>query len=537
VRTVQALLNASPDTALLIDTKGAILALNETAKKRLSALANGHLPSRNLIGASVYDIFPPDMARARKARNREVIKSGKPLRYEDHRDDRWFDTSIQPVADAGGRVVALAVFTRDITERKRDEQALAEGRETARALINAPRDTALLVDTTGTIIALNRTANQRLRELAATRLGHEPRDLVGLCVFDLFHPDVAATRKARNDEVVATGRPARFIDQRNGNWYDNTIYPMKGSDGKVVRLAVYSRDITEIKRAEEEIRAQARELAAFNKKLAETAASLAQSQHELLVANQELQEERRAVEDLNRDLEMKVRERTEDLRRAYDELKERTKQLVYAKAEAATDALTGLQNHRAFHERIAREIPAAQTGEDAISLIMLDVDNFKRVNDHLGHLAGDRILRGLARSIEKVVSKEDAYRYGGDEFAVLLCGNDAGRATAIAEEIRGAAEASLRQADTAVTVSLGVADLSNLAGPIEELIYRADMAMYWAKSVGKNRVGEWSGLNFHNPASADSSNGTATGQHREGGGLREGTSKVSAQRPVAAATA
>ncbi len=167
---------------------------------------------------------------------------------------------------------------------------------------------------------------------------------------------------------------------------------------------------------------------------------------------------------------------------------------MHAKAEAATDALTGLRNHRAFHERIAQEIPAAEAAEDSISLIMLDVDNFKRINDHLGHLAGDRILRGLARAIRKVVSKENAYRYGGDEFAILLRGKDTKRATVVAEKLRASVESTLQQSDTKVTVSLGVADLSGIAGPIEELIYRADMAMYWAKSVGKNRVGEWSGL-------------------------------------------
>ncbi len=321
-RTLMALLNASPDTALLITTNGTILALNETAKKRLAAFAqsadsSGSAPrKRDLIGTCVFDLFPPDLARSRRARDREVIRTGKPLRYEDQRNDQWFDTSIQPVTDPDGKVVALAVFSREVTERKRNEQALAESRETARALLNAPTDTALLIDTKGTIIALNKTATLRLRELAARRR-QEHHDLVGLCVFDLFHEDVAATRRARNDEVVRTGRAARFVDKRNGFWFDNTIYPMKDAQGNVARLAIFSRDITDIKQAEEEIRAQAQELSSFNTRLSETAAHLAESQRDLLRLNQELQEERRIVEDLNRDLEMKVRERTADLRRAY----------------------------------------------------------------------------------------------------------------------------------------------------------------------------------------------------------------------------
>jgi diguanylate cyclase (GGDEF)-like protein/PAS domain S-box-containing protein len=500
-RTLDALLNASPDTALLIDTSGTILALNRVAKKRLSVMANGSLPrDGNLIGACVYDIFPAELVRSRKARNREAIRTGKPLRYEDQRGDRWFDTILQPIVDSNGKVTSLAVFTRDITDRKQAEQTLRESQETTRALINAPSDTALLIDTQGTIIALNKTAAQRLGELAVQRYGEAPKDMTGLCVFDLFHEDVAATRRARNDEAVRTGKAARFIDQRNGNWYDNTIYPMKDASGAVVRLAIYSRDISDIKNAEQEIRAQAEQLSKFNERLSETAANLAESQRELLHLNQELQEERRVVEDLNRDLERRVQERTQELRRAYDELKTRTKELVHAKAEAATDALTGLRNHRAFHERIAQEIPAAEAAEEPISLIMLDVDNFKRVNDQLGHLAGDRILRGLARAVRKVVPADTAYRYGGDEFAILLRGVEAEDAAAIAEKLRAALETALKQADTTVTVSLGVADLSGMAGPIEELIYRADMAMYWAKSIGKNRVGEWSGLQLQRPA-------------------------------------
>lgn len=500
-RTLDALLNASPDTALLIDTAGTILALNGVAKTRLSALANGSLPrSGKLIGMCVYDIFPRELVRSRKARNREVVRNGMPLRYEDQRGDRWFDTSIQPIVGPSGRVAALAVFTRDVTDRKLNEESLRESQEVTKALVNAPTDTALLIDTSGTIIALNRTATERLSELAVQRYGKAPEDLVGLCVFDLFHEDVAATRRARNEQAVRTGKAARFIDQRNGYWYDNTIYPMKDSSGSVVRLAIYSRDITDIKKAEEEIREQAQELVSFNVRLSQTASSLAASQRELLHLNQELQEERRIVEDLNRDLERRVQERTQELRRAYEELQTRTKELVHAKTEAATDALTGLRNHRAFHECIARDIPEAEAADEPISLIMLDVDNFKRVNDHLGHLAGDRILRGLARAVRKVVAHENVYRYGGDEFAILLRGTSAPDAAALAEKLRVALETSLKQADTTVTVSLGVADLSGMAGPIEELIYRADMAMYWAKSIGKNRVGEWSGLQLQRPA-------------------------------------
>src|SRR5437899_1395079 len=87
---------------------------------------------------------------------------------------------------------------------------------------------------------------------------------------------------------------------------------------------------------------------------------------------------------------------------------------------AASDALTGLLNHRKFHQKIREVIADAQQSNEAVSLIMLDVDNFKQVNDSLGHLKGDEVLRELSSTIAETAGQDCAYRYGGDEFAVML---------------------------------------------------------------------------------------------------------------------
>jgi PAS domain S-box-containing protein len=133
-------------------------------------------------------------------------------------------------------------------ERKRTEAALRESEETARVLLNAPNDSALLLEPDGTIIALNQTTTRYL--------GKEMHELLNTNVFDLFPPDVAMQRKAQNERVIQTGQPIRYEDERAGIWFDNRIYPIF-AQGTVARLAVFARDITDRKRAEQELKRRA----------------------------------------------------------------------------------------------------------------------------------------------------------------------------------------------------------------------------------------------------------------------------------------
>jgi diguanylate cyclase (GGDEF)-like protein len=184
-----------------------------------------------------------------------------------------------------------------------------------------------------------------------------------------------------------------------------------------------------------------------------------------------------------------VGERTEELRLSNEELRERNRQLLEARTQAASDALTGLLNHRKFHQRIREVVAEAETSGDPVGLIMLDVDNFKQVNDTLGHLKGDELLRELASTIAEVTGQDNSYRYGGDEFSVLLAGSDHLQTRDAAERLLHAVTNPTN--GDAITVSLGVAAYPEVAGNAEELIYRADMALNWAKSSGKNQVGDW----------------------------------------------
>ena len=176
-----------------------------------------------------------------------------------------------------------------------------------------------------------------------------------------------------------------------------------------------------------------------------------------------------------------------------EEIEERGRQLLDARAQAASDPLTGLGNHRKFHEKIRDVVAAAQANEAPVGLIMLDVDNFKGVNDTLGHQAGDQVLRDLSTTIAEIATQEQGYRYGGDEFTLLLPDYDQQKTAEIAENLLHAVEKRFVDGDHAenVTVSLGVATFPDMAESAQELIYRADMALNWAKSAGKNRLGVW----------------------------------------------
>jgi diguanylate cyclase (GGDEF)-like protein/putative nucleotidyltransferase with HDIG domain len=152
---------------------------------------------------------------------------------------------------------------------------------------------------------------------------------------------------------------------------------------------------------------------------------------------------------------------------------------------ALTDPLTGLGNHRHFHERLERELQHANERNLPLTLCFVDVDDFKRINDRFGHPAGDRVLSQLAARLRQT---GEAFRLGGDEFALLLPGyGESAALTAASSVVERIAALDLEQVGP-VTVSAGVAISPQHAADRDELIRLADSALYWAKEYGKNRV-------------------------------------------------
>ncbi len=183
---------------------------------------------------------------------------------------------------------------------------------------------------------------------------------------------------------------------------------------------------------------------------------------------------------------------------------------LYAQIEdqATKDGLTGLANHRHFYDRLAEELERARRTRQPVTLLMLDIDDFKRLNDTYGHPSGDEVLRTIGRLMKAELRKggDLAARYGGEEFCVILPGVAAvrptGRAGEPAPEAGAAALAERLRRRIAsfpfplepagdpvrVTVSIGVASWPNGAEGLDELVGRADAALYAAKRAGKDRV-------------------------------------------------
>jgi diguanylate cyclase (GGDEF)-like protein len=154
---------------------------------------------------------------------------------------------------------------------------------------------------------------------------------------------------------------------------------------------------------------------------------------------------------------------------------------------ATRDSLTGLANRRLFDESLQREVARAQRLSTPVSLLLLDVDHFKQVNDTYGHQTGDEVLREVADALVANTKNYDvAARYGGDEFVVLLPGCCRDDAIRVAERVRNGIARAVGEAP--VTISAGVAAVPDNANDAERLMAAADAALYEAKRTGRDRV-------------------------------------------------
>ncbi len=162
--------------------------------------------------------------------------------------------------------------------------------------------------------------------------------------------------------------------------------------------------------------------------------------------------------------------------------------LAAAEERAAVDALTGLANHRTFHDRLRVELERARRRGHGLALVLMDLDHFKRVNDRFGHQVGDRVLAHAARVFaQQTRTGELVARVGGEEFAMILPAADGEEAFRAAERVRQAIAAATFPEVGRMTMSAGVCDLRD-AGDAESLYALADGALYWAKHNGRDMV-------------------------------------------------
>jgi diguanylate cyclase (GGDEF)-like protein len=181
------------------------------------------------------------------------------------------------------------------------------------------------------------------------------------------------------------------------------------------------------------------------------------------------------------------------------------RELLLARRDASHDALTGLFNRRAATEVLSKERARALRQRTPLSVLMLDIDHFKRINDRWGHAAGDGVLLALADVLRQELRTNDVgVRHGGEEFLVILPGTSGSQAFEAAERIRteiGRLAIPLEGAIESITVSVGVATFDGLETD-DALIARADAALYQAKQSGRNRSIASAAPGLERPANA-----------------------------------
>ncbi|MFT7689094.1 MAG: diguanylate cyclase (GGDEF)-like protein [Candidatus Azotimanducaceae bacterium] len=196
-------------------------------------------------------------------------------------------------------------------------------------------------------------------------------------------------------------------------------------------------------------------------------------------------------EEQRKELEIEVNERTEELQNALSRLSEAH---IILQDLTTIDAVTGIRNRQFFDDKLGQEWARALRQQYPVTMLLLDIDKFKDVNDTYGHLAGDESLAAVAKAIDGCFNRPSdvVARYGGEEFVVILPYVERSIAGRMAEQVRTCVEKLVIKADgyeIKLTVSIGQVTLTPADGMIpREIIARADQALYKAKSTGRNRI-------------------------------------------------
>ena len=280
-----------------------------------------------------------------------------------------------------------------------------------------------------------------------------PREaVIGHVDAELFPGDAAESFRQSDLRVIESGQVVEvgdFVDRSDGQIYLMTIkFPLRGEDGKVIGVCGMSTDISERKQAED------------------------------------------ALKKANQQMEVQLKE----IRQLHAALRD----------QANRDSLTQLYNRRFLADAIEREFHLVQRRSQPLSIILLDIDHFKSVNDSFGHSVGDECLVALARFMQQHFRKSDIIcRYGGDEFLIVLPDSSTDLSTQRVEELRRlVADRTIQSGTRSIrfTVSSGIATYPAHGEKSTDIIRKADQALYVSKQAGRNQVTVWSdAINIHYP--------------------------------------
>ncbi len=395
------------------------------------------------VGTILFDVFPSKAAKELK----QLFK--KALNGEHHLADiqldlkaeaKWIFVRVCPLFESSGEVKGVLMTLRDLTEQKRIEMENAYNRQLYLTLArHIPDSNMFLIDRDGCFLIAEGTEMRKA--------GISPESLAGKRVQNINGKvfNVIGSLLKR----VFSGKTAEAEVEVDDKVYTIQLVPVRNESQKIYATMGLMRNITETKQ--------------FERRLTES-----------------LKEKERALQDLAEANQIKTKLLAE-LRAQTEVLEKQTRE----------DALTGLYNRRFLNMQLEQEFKRAKRYGNPLSVVMCDIDHFKKINDTFSHQVGDEVLKTLGRIFKAYSRSVDTVaRFGGEEFVLVLPETPKEKAVVLCEKLRAAVEHytwSEIHPQLRVTISFGVSDNVRL-GNYEKLLAEADEKLYEAKNSGRNRV-------------------------------------------------
>ncbi len=387
----------------------------------------------DMIGRTMEELFPPEFAAKISADDWSVASKGEVLKLDEELSGRCYTTIKFPIRQ--GNKTLLAGYTIDVTERVRAETALRESELFVKGILNSLTAHIAVLDEHGIIIAIN----EAWKKFAHENGSSDPEaylgdDYLAVCQAAIRSGDQTADQVDLGIRAVMNGVRSQFRAEYPCNSPDQQRWftiTVVPLQQPTSGVIVIHQDITESKLAQQ---------------------SLEASQIVLKTAL-----------DLEKDL-------------------------------ARTDPLTGVHNRRFLFEIAEREFEVSRRYQQPLSVLMFDIDHFKKFNDTYGHMVGDQILKMVTDAAGGELRSADAIgRYGGEEFIILLPMTTTEQAYSLAERIRASVaqqNVPTEKGDARVTLSIGIVQkqFNSRTESVEDVFQRADEAMYAAKEAGRNRT-------------------------------------------------